>query len=144
MNFIPFGFPRHVFSFLLGAFLLQFTLGVQWIHHVISSLIAYAMILVLPRKSLKTVLPIFGMGYLTFGHLHRQYVNYLGWDLDFTSTQMVLTQKLCMIGFNLYDGELLAKGKEDRAAKKCAPFALKEIPSLIEFLGYTFCFSSML
>eukprot|EP00531_Pseudo-nitzschia_arenysensis_P003672 CAMPEP_0116131462 /NCGR_PEP_ID=MMETSP0329-20121206/9017_1 /TAXON_ID=697910 /ORGANISM="Pseudo-nitzschia arenysensis, Strain B593" /LENGTH=499 /DNA_ID=CAMNT_0003625891 /DNA_START=102 /DNA_END=1601 /DNA_ORIENTATION=+ len=144
MNFIPFGFPRHVFSFLLGAFLLQFTLGVQWIHHVISSLIAYAMILVLPRKSLKTVLPIFGMGYLTFGHLHRQYVNYLGWDLDFTSTQMVLAQKLCMIGYNLYDGELLAKGKEDRAAKKCAPFALKEIPSLIEFLGYTFCFSSML
>ncbi len=144
MNQIPFGYPRHVFSFLLGAFLLQFTLGVQWIHHVISSLIAYAMILVLPRKSLKMALPVFALGYLTLGHLHRQYVNYLGWDLDFTSSQMVLTQKLWMIGYNLYDGELLAKGKENRAAKKCAPFALKEIPGLMEFLGYTFCFSSML
>jgi len=144
MSQIPYGTPRHIFSFLLGAFLLQFTLGVQWIHHLISCLVAYAMILVLPRKQLKTALPIFAMAYMTLGHLHRQYINYLGWDLDFTGTQMVLTQKLYMIGYNLYDGELLAKGKEDRAAKKCAPFALKNAPSLIEFLGYTFCFSNLL
>lgn len=141
---IPFGFPRHVFSFLLGAFLLQFTLGVQWIHHLISSLVAYGLMLVLPRKTLKFVLPVFAMIYMTLGHLHRQYINYLGWDLDFTGTQMVLTQKLYMIGYNLNDGELLAKGKEDRAAKKCAPFALNKVPGLIEFLGYTFCFSNLL
>eukprot|EP00536_Pseudo-nitzschia_multiseries_P002511 jgi/Psemu1/283768/fgenesh1_pg.34_\ len=141
---IPFGTPRHIFSFLLGAFLLQFTLGVQWIHHLISSLIAYGLILTLPRNTVKTALPVFAMAYMTLGHLHRQYINYLGWDLDFTGTQMVLTQKLYMIGYNLYDGELLAKDKGDRAAKKCAPFALKNPPSLIEFLGYTFCFANLL
>ena len=144
MSQIPYGTARHAFSFLLGAFLLQFTLGVQWIHHLISCLVAYAMILILPRKTLKTALPVFAMVYMTLGHLHRQYINYLGWDLDFTGTQMVLTQKLYMIGYNLYDGELLAKGKEDRAAKKCAPFALKDAPGLLEFLGYTFCFSNLL
>jgi hypothetical protein len=144
MRSIPHGMPRHLFSFLLGAFLLQFTLGLQWIHHLISSLVAYAMILMLPRKTLKTALPVFAMVYMCAGHLHRQYTNYLGWDLDFTGTQMVLTQKLYMIGFNLYDGELLAKGSDDRAAKKCAKFALKDAPSLLEFLGYTFCFSSLL
>jgi hypothetical protein len=141
---IPYGFARHLFSFMLGAFLLQFTLGVQWIHQLISSLVAYAMILVLPRKTLKMALPIFAMVYMTLGHLHRQYVNYLGWDLDFTGTQMVLTMKLYMIGYNLYDGELLAKGIDSRAAKKCAPFALKEAPGLLQFLGYTFCFSNLL
>lgn len=141
---IPFGTSRHIFSFLLGAFLLQFTLGVQWIHHLISSLVAYGLILTLPRKTLKTALPVFAMTYMTLGHLHRQYINYLGWDLDFTGTQMVLTQKLYMIGYNLYDGHLIAKGKEDRAAKKCAPFALSKNPSLLEFLGYTFCFANLL
>jgi len=141
---IPYGTPRHIFSFLLGAFLLQFTLGVQWIHHLISSLLAYGLILLLPRKTLKTALPILAMTYMTLGHVHRQYINYLGWDLDFTGTQMVLTQKLYMIGYNLYDGELLSKGKEDRAAKKCKSFALTNAPSLIEFLGYTFCFSNLL
>lgn len=140
----PYGKARHLFSFLLGAFLLQFTLGVQWIHHLISSLVAYAMILTLPRKQLKTVLPFFAMAYMTLGHLHRQYINYLGWDLDFTGSQMVLTQKLYMIAWNLYDGELLANGNEDRAAKKLAKFSLKETPSIVEFLGYTFCFSTIL
>ena len=69
---------RHTFSFLLGAFLLQFTIGVQWIHHLITTLIAYVMILTLPRSSLKTILPVFAMVYLTLGHLHRMYINYLG------------------------------------------------------------------
>jgi hypothetical protein len=144
MASIPYGTSRHIFSFLLGAFLLQFVLGVQWIHQLVSSLIAYAMILVLPRKTLKLALPVFAMTYMTLGHLHRQYINYLGWDLDFTGCQMVLTQKLYMIGYNLYDGEQLAKGADDRAAKKCSTFALKETPSLLAFLGYTFCFSSLL
>jgi hypothetical protein len=141
---MPYGQARHLFSFLLGAFLLQFTLGVQWIHHFITSIVAYLMILYLPRKTLKTALPVFVMVYMTLGHLHRQYVNYLGWDLDFTGSQMVLTQKLYMIAWNLYDGELLAKGKEDRAAKKLAKYALKDTPSILEFLGYTFCFSTIL
>jgi hypothetical protein len=144
MNCLPYGKTRHIFSFLLGAFLLQFTLGIQWIHHVISSLVVYGMFLVLPRKLASQVVPTFVLLYLVFGHLHRQYVNYLGWDLDFTGTQMVLTQKLYMMAYNLYDGELLAKGVEDKAAKKCAPFALPNLPSLIEFLGYTFSFSNLL
>ena len=39
---------------------------------------------------------------------------------------------------------LLEKGKEDRAAKKCEKYALKEIPGIIEYLGYTFCFANCL
>jgi len=144
MNMVPYGPARHFVSFLLGAFLLQFTLGVQWIHQLITSLIVYGMILVLPRKTASKVIPAFVMLYCVLGHLHRQYINYLGWDLDFTGTQMVLTQKLHMIAFNLYDGHCLKTGKDSRAAKKCSEVALTETPSLLEFLGYTFCFSNCL
>ena len=31
---LPYGRMKHLFSFLLGAFLLQFVLDVQWIHQV--------------------------------------------------------------------------------------------------------------
>eukprot|EP00977_Amphora_coffeiformis_P005938 scaffold1267_cov171-Amphora_coffeaeformis.AAC.14 len=144
MNLIPYGTMRHVFSFLLGAFLLQFTLGVQWIHQMITCVVAYGMFMVLPRKTCTMAVPVFVMAYCVLGHLHRQYINYLGWDLDFTGAQMVLTQKLYMLAYNLYDGECLAKGKDNRASKKCAAFALKEMPSFIEFLGYNFCFASVL
>lgn len=144
MNALPYGPIRHFFSFLLGMFLLQFTVGVQWIHQLITSLVVYFMFLTLPRKVCTKVVPVFVMLYLTAGHLHRQYINYLGWDLDFTGAQMVLTQKLYMMAFNLYDGQQLAAGKDDKAAKKCAPYALKHLPNILEYLGYTFCFANVL
>jgi len=141
---LPHGKIKHLFSFLLGAFLLQFTIGVQWVHQLITSLVAYVLFLTLPRSVTKTLVPAFAMIYMTLGHLHRQFINYLGYDLDFTGAQMVLTIKLYSIAYNLYDGELIAKNKADRAAKKCQEFALTELPGIIEFLGYTFCFSNIL
>lgn len=129
---LPHGKIKHLFSFLLGAFLLQFTIGIQWIHQLISSLVAYAMFLILPSSLAKTVVPIFMMIYITAGHLHRQYINYLGWDMDFTGPQMVLTMKLYSLAYNLYDGEQIRKGKEDRAAKKCADVAVTSLPGIIE------------
>lgn len=144
MAMLPYGKIRHLFSFLLGAFLLQFTIGKQWIHHMITSLVCYAMFLVFPTKMNKTIVPVFLMAYCTAGHLHRQFVNYLGWDLDFTGSQMVLTMKLYAFAFNLYDGEQNAKGKGDRAAKKCAGVAIEKLPGILEFLGYSFNFATIL
>jgi len=144
MAMLPYGKAKHMFSFLLGAFLLQFTIGKQWVHQLITSLLAYAMFHILPFKQAKFWVPFMTMVYITLGHLHRQYINYLGWDLDFTGAQMVLTMKLYSMAFNLYDGELIKKGTPERATKKCARYAMAEIPGIIEFLGYTFCFSNIL
>jgi hypothetical protein len=144
MTMLPYGKVKHLFSFLLGAFLLQFTIGKQWIHHMVTVVVSYALLLILPRKLSKTIVPWFVMLYITAGHLHRQYINYLGWDLDFTGSQMVLTMKLYSLAYNLYDGELLAKGTENRASKKCAVVAVSEMPGILEYLGYTFNFSTIL
>lgn len=89
LNSMPYGRSRHFFSFILGAFMLQFTVGVQWVHHMMTSLAVYAMFCVVPRSKVQVVVPGFVMVYMTLGHLHRQYINYLGWDMDFTSMQMV-------------------------------------------------------
>jgi len=144
MLMLPYGKLRHLFSFFLGAFLLQFTIGKQWIHHAITCLVAYVMLLILPPSVSKTVIPIFTMVYCTLGHLHRQYINYLGWDLDFTGCQMVLTMKLYSLSYNIYDGHLIATGKADRAAKKCADVSVVRVPGIAEYLGYTFNFSTIL
>jgi len=144
MNTLPYGKTKHIFSFFLGAFLLQFSLGVEWVHQMITSLIAYAMFAILPRGTSKWLVPTFAMVYMSAAHLHRQFVNYLGYDMDFTSAQMVLTMKLYSFAYNLYDGHLIKNSKADRAAKKCAQFSIPELPSLIEFLGYTFCFSNLM
>lgn len=144
MAALPYGKIKHLFSFLLGVFLLQFTIGVEWIHQLITSLVAYVMFLILPRGTTRWAVPVFLMLYMSGAHLHRQFTNYLGYDMDFTSNQMVITMKLYMLAYNLYDGHLIKEGKPDRAAKKCAKYAVEDLPPLIEFLGYTFCFSTAL
>ena len=89
MAMLPYGKIRHLFSFLLGAFLLQFTIGKQWIHHMITVLVSYLILLIFPRTQSKTIVPWFVMIYVTFGHLHRQFINYLGWDFDFTGELVI-------------------------------------------------------
>jgi len=144
MSMLPYGKIRHLFSFLLGAFLLQFTVRVEWIHILVSSLFGYILLLLLPTNMLKTVMPAFALIYISGAHIHRQYTNYLGWDMDFTSAQMVITVKLWTIAFNVYDGRMLAAGTADRASKKCADVAVAEVPSILEYFGYMFCFSTVL
>lgn len=51
------------------------------------------------------LVPAIAISYCIVGHLHRQYINYMGWDLDFTGPQMVVTIKLYSLAWNLYDGK---------------------------------------
>lgn len=57
---------------------------------------------------------------------------------------MVLTMKLYALAYNLYDGQVIKSGKEERASKKCAGVAVAEVPGIIEYLGYSFCFATVL
>ena len=34
------------------------------------------------------LVPAIAISYCIVGHLHRQYINYMGWDLDFTGPQV--------------------------------------------------------
>jgi len=144
MNALPFGKLRHLFSFLSGLFLLQFVVGVEWIHTLITSVVAYAIIVVLPTRFIIRIIPAFLLLYMMAAHIHRQRINYLGFDMDFTTLQMIITQKLYGFAYNIYDGEMIAKGRAGKASKKCSKFALNGLPSFFEYLGYTFCFSSVL
>ncbi len=57
----------------------------------------------------------------------------MGWTLDFTGPQMVLTLKLVSIAFNYHDGQLddsVLKTAEQKQKR------IKAVPSLLEFYGY--------
>jgi len=45
------------------------------------------------------------MLYISLSHLYRIHVDYLGWSLDFTGPQMILTIKLSGFAYNLADGD---------------------------------------
>lgn len=155
MHLLPYGNIRHIYSFTTGLVLLQTIWGAHWIHTPITALISYAILRLCPRDVVQRIVPMFLMAYLAIAHLENQYhaTNYFGMEIHFTCSQMILTQKLYMLAYNLHDGYLLTKstGPENktddsalRAAQKCSKWALSECPTLLEFLGYSFCFSSVL
>jgi hypothetical protein len=39
-----------------------------------------------------------------FSHVYRMSIDYMGWTIDFTGPQMLLTLKLTTLAFDLYDG----------------------------------------
>ena len=102
---------KHAFSAAVGVFLAQFVFGDEWFHSAVSSSVAYA-IMALPTRVFGSfrhnLVFLWMMGYMTAVHLYRLHVDYMGWTLDFSGPQMLLTIKLSAMGYNLYDGAVMA------------------------------------
>lgn len=149
MYYIPHGQPKHLANFIFGAFILQFVIGEQWLHILISTLICYELFLILPPRYANKVVPVFVMTYMSLAHIHRMVSNYNQWSLDFVTPQMIVTIKLYQLAYNISDGEKLRQaqhsGKEvGRGVQRCAECAVYALPNPVEFLGYAFCFSTVL
>lgn len=118
---LPTGAVRHAFSMLTGAFIAQFALGSGWIHSFASALAVYLIIAATSGiraldKHRHILVFFFMMAYMTCSHIYRVYVDYMGWTLDFTGPQMLLTIKLTTMAFNLYDGTVDADKLREQAA----------------------------
>lgn len=136
-----------------------FCLGMwSWLHSFGTALVVYLLMAAFPRQChVRRCMPIcphavqvlsfiFCFAYMSgrlvfFGscdarlyslsHIYRQYTDYMGWSMDFTGPQMVLTLKLVSIAFCYHDG-LPGSTPTDAQRKK----ALTTLPNLLEFYGY--------
>ncbi|ETV90916.1 hypothetical protein, variant 1 [Aphanomyces invadans] len=141
---------KHWFSFVVGVLMAQFVLGSQWIHSFITSTITYAVVATVPAKYAPQLVFGLNMVYMSASHLYRIYVDYLGWSLDFTGPQMLLVIKLTSFAYNVSDGtdpKLATAPTNPQLAKVYATrrhLAISTLPSLIEFYGYAYCFTTFL
>jgi hypothetical protein len=153
MRLMPSSTFKHLYSFLVGFLMLQFVFGPSWIHTFISSLVTYLICMLVPKKYLTSTAFLWVMGYMTIAHCFRMYVSYMSGILDFTGTQMVMTMKLTSFAFNYFDGHhdynnVFVKEHESESKKRMyldrRRFAIRELPSLLEYFGYMFCFTCIL
>jgi hypothetical protein len=108
---------QHLYSIVISWFLTTLCLGSFAIFHsLFSSLVTYLILATLPRSVSHKVLVrlpqvnfVWVFGYMSCAHIYRMYVDYMGWTLDFTTMQMVLTIKLTSIGFNYHDAYVFHK-----------------------------------
>lgn len=132
---------KHIYNLALGLFFCVYSLDRwAWIHSFGSSLVVYLLLVfVSPKVSHKLVF-VWTMGYICVSHIYRIYTDYLGWTMDFTGIQMLLTLKLIALGWNYHDG-VAPSGKLTAEQQKSA---ITKLPSLLEFYGWVYFFPTLL
>lgn len=125
-RFVPGQTAKHVYSIVWGLALLVLSLGpYAWLHSFVSALVTYVAVRALrPSTSLRFVF-FFAFAYMSVSHIYRTLTDYMGWTLDFTGSQMIVTLKLISYAFNVKDAQekLLTpvldhvKDEKERASK---------------------------
>ncbi|KAG4301145.1 hypothetical protein PCANB_002436 [Pneumocystis canis] len=136
---VKYVFIRNFSNILISVFFLIFILdlwyGLQTV--LISTTGTYIIVKYTKGRYMPFIAFIFLMIHLSINHIYRQNGN-ISPEKDVTSIQMVLCMKLSAFAWNVYDGqqnELTLNPKQKK-------YALKELPSLFDYLGYVFFFPS--
>jgi len=132
---------KHIFSIVISLSFCAFCLGpYAWLHSFFSSLVTYYICMLVPHGTAHKVAFAWALVYMSVSHLYRIYVDYMGWTLDFTTMQMVLTIKLISFAYNYYDGNCPIETRSEEQKKRM----IKKLPSLLEYYGFVYFFSSFL
>nr|BAJ99089.1 predicted protein [Hordeum vulgare subsp. vulgare] len=133
---------KHALSIIISIVLCSWTLGqYSWVHAVVSSLVTWLLVRLLPPRHAATAVMCWAMGYMSVSHIYRMYIDYMGWHLDFTTPQMILTIKLTSFAFAYADGNIARK--KDLYPEQSRN-EVKQLPNLLEFFGFVFFFPSFM
>jgi len=108
---LPNPFIKHLNAFLTGFLFVWFLIGWSSLHLLFSGAVVYGLSAALPPSKAPKFVVCFAMAYLSVGHIYRMITDYLGWRMDYSTLQMVLTVKLVTFAYNYADGQLLKEGK---------------------------------
>ncbi len=145
---IPSVTARHVYSVLFGFLFMYVQYGVSALHPLISATVTYGLVQVLPRDKIGSVVFVWSICYMSASHLYRMWVDYLGYHIDFTTSQMVVTVKMVTFAYNIQDGIKLKQqiplhARPDMAATR-AHRALTQLPSILEYYSFMFFYAGVL
>ncbi|CAH8629903.1 unnamed protein product [Dicrocoelium dendriticum] len=109
---------RAIVETILGLSLLSFCFGNQLRVLLLQSVVAYAIMWLLPSSRLSAVLvTVWSMFYMTLVHLCRLQYDYGGYTMDISGPVMVQTQRLSSLAFNLADGSLIRERERCKTLK---------------------------
>ncbi|EKE38828.1 hypothetical protein ENUP19_0163G0029 [Entamoeba nuttalli] len=121
---------------IIGIFISFFVYSTMTYCVLITMIPVYLIMKYVPtRKGAYTCFGI-SLGYLLTIHIKRMIDNYLGYDLDFSSVQMVLTIKFTTFAFSVCN----AQDKEYKCSEHTEKHKIYNYPSILQFFGYTFFF----
>lgn len=131
---------KHVYGLSIGVWFAWISMRWQILNSFVSSLVVFLLVHVLHPKTSPKVVYLWSMGYLAASHIYRMYTDYMGYTLDFTGPQMLLTLKLTTFAFDYSDGQLPEANMKPYAKL----MSFKKLPNLLEFFGYVYFFPGFL
>ncbi|MEE6476756.1 hypothetical protein FKM82_011208, partial [Ascaphus truei] len=85
---------------------------------------------------------VFALGYLTLCQITRVYISDYGqYSADFSGPMMIMTQKITSLAFEIRDGMFC---KEEELTPSQRSFAVRRMPSPLEYLSYNCNFMGIL
>ena len=128
---------KHFLYGIVGIFIAYFVYSTISLSVFITMIPVYIIMKYIKNKKLGArICFALNISYLVFLHIKRMIDNYLGYDLDFSSLQMVLTIKFTTFAFSISN----AYDEEYKTSEYTEKHKIKQFPSILEFFGYTFFF----
>mmetsp|Transcript_161 Transcript_161/g.413 ORF Transcript_161/g.413 Transcript_161/m.413 type:complete len:498 (-) Transcript_161:238-1731(-) len=131
---------RHTVCFAFGTCFMLFAFGYDIWHAFFSCSVGFLLMKYVPAKHVHIVVTCWAMGYMSCSHIYRMIVAYASWEVDFTTPQLLITQKLMNIAFALHDSSRPPSTLSEEQGKRVIPKPL----TLSEFFGYMFCMHTLL
>jgi len=131
---------RHTLACAVGLCFMLFAFGYEIAHALFSSTVAWVIMKTVPGKNVHIWITIWAMGYMSLSHIYRQIVAYGSWTIDFTTPQLLLTQKMMNIAFALHD----SSRKDDKLSDEQRKRMIRKPLELTEYYGYIFCMHTLL
>ncbi|XP_035829322.1 lysophospholipid acyltransferase 1 [Aplysia californica] len=103
----------------------------------------YLMMKVMPATRQQLPVFFFALGYMLALYVYRLTLPFGDLCYDATYPLMITTQKLTTLAFSISDWRLIQK-KGDRMDSERLKWAVREVPSLLEFLSFTLSYQGVL
>jgi len=137
------GSTRGIIEALFGFIIAVFCFGYQLKYLLLQSMVSYVILMLFPSRIAAHIVTYWCMGFMAVVHLYRMHYDYGGYTLDISGPVMIQTQKLTSLAFNLLDGHRINQGIKLHQ-KNHESHAVKKLPDVLKFFGYTFYFHGIL
>lgn len=135
---------RHFFSIGTGLALALVLYGPDGlIHYFTVSGTVYLMLLLFPRDKIAVPVIAFCLVYQSAMHINRIFTDYMGWHMDATGMQMLMTCKLSLLAYSYQDSEVV-KNNPDLVPGEQRKLMIEKLPNIIEFYSFLLFYPSAL
>lgn len=132
---------RHLFQLTAGLLFCIFCFRLQVLLLLLDTGVCYLLILFSPPRLVHLTVFWWAITFMSVSHIYRMYTDYNGYTLDFTGPTMIITMKVTSLACSVYDG---THRKEEDLNNDQKLLAIRRTPTVIEYLSYMFCFTSVL